>query len=130
MSAISFVAVPDYDKLEGYKTISFGSFVALLSRKRSFIFMTTEAATNTCASAERLNDSIKDYIIKNPERNIEAIINDLGDLRFYMQAIMNLFGLDEQTILQANADKLVERYKELVYNSEAPNRRADKDSGD
>ena len=43
-----------------------------------------------------------------------------------MQAVMNLFGVDEQEILQANAEKLSTRYKSLTYTQEAAWAREDK----
>lgn len=42
----------------------------------------------------------------------------LGHLRFYTQAIQNLYDLPEQEILQAFANSQIKRYKELQYTPE------------
>ena len=57
------------------------------------------------------------------------IIEELGDLRFFMQAIQNLFGISESAILQHNSNKLSTRYAGLAYSDVAAVTRLDKDNG-
>lgn len=60
----------------------------------------------------------------------ESVIEELGDLRFYEQAAMNLYGISEQEVLNYNAKKLGERYAKLRYSNEAAAARADKRKDD
>jgi hypothetical protein len=56
-------------------------------------------------------------------------VEELGDLRFYIQAVMNTLGISEYEILQENANKLRVRYAGLSYSNEAAIARADKATG-
>ena len=73
-------------------------------------------------------DAIKKAVIynKNSSESRTHIVEELGDIRFYIQAICQMFEITEQEILQANADKLAKRYVQLTYTDEAANLRADK----
>ena len=130
-SAISFVSVPDFDGPEGArKTISYEAFVALLFKTETFRHMVDHARGGVCEEAGELSTCLKRHVVYKKDLDRKNLVEELGDLRFFMQAVMNLFDVDEQEILQANAEKLSARYKSFSYSQEAAWLRADKPSGE
>jgi NTP pyrophosphatase (non-canonical NTP hydrolase) len=109
------------------KTIRYDFFVGNLFKKDpSFPFMALHAAIGVCGEAGELGDAIKKFAVYGKPIDRENIIEELGDLRFYMQAAMNLWGITEYEVLQGNANKLGKRYVGLQYSDEAAQARADK----
>ena len=132
MSAISFVSVPDPEStLQGaYKVIPYPAFVALLFKQESFRHMVDHARGGVCEEAGELSTCLKRHVVQGKPLDRANLVEELGDLRFFMQAVMNLFDVDEQIVLQANAEKLSARYKSLTYTQEAAWNRADKPTGE
>ena len=126
MSAISFVTVPSQVDPTCYDVIGYPAFVALLFKQETFRHMVDHARGGICEEAGELSTCLKRHVVYGQDLNKLNLIEELGDLRFFMQAVMNLFGVDEQEILQANADKLSTRYKSLAFSEEAATIRADK----
>jgi NTP pyrophosphatase (non-canonical NTP hydrolase) len=77
-----------------------------------------------------LSDAIKKFTIYGKELDRNNVIEELGDLLFYMQAIMNKLQIPVSDVLQANADKLAKRYVTLEYSDAAAIARADKKEGE
>lgn len=88
------------------------------------------AAVGISGEAGELLDAVKKTWIYNKPLDRANVIEELGDLRFYIQAMMNVLRISEQEILQSNANKLAVRYKGLVYTDEAAQKRADKAPGE
>lgn len=84
------------------------------------------AILGLCSEAGELADPIKAHVIYGKPLDLENVIEELGDLRFYMQAIQNCLGISESDILLFNAAKLRKRYAILTYSDEAAIARADK----
>jgi NTP pyrophosphatase (non-canonical NTP hydrolase) len=84
------------------------------------------AALGICGEAGELADAIKKRYVYGKPLDVQNVIEELGDLRFYMEAVMNLLGIGDQEVLQANANKLAVRYKSLTYSDVAAVERADK----
>lgn len=84
------------------------------------------AAMGVTGEAGELCDAIKRHVVYGKDADIKNIVEELGDLEFYMQDVRNKYGIARDTTLQANADKLGERYKGLMYTDEAAIARADK----
>jgi NTP pyrophosphatase (non-canonical NTP hydrolase) len=84
------------------------------------------AAVGTSGEAGELLDAIKKVWIYNKPLDRENIVEELGDLRFYMQALMIYANITEQEVLQHNANKLAKRYVGLQYSDQAAQARADK----
>lgn len=114
----------------GEAQIRYDQFVAQLFKADTAPMMALHAALGVCGEAGELADAIKKQYVYGKGVDIENIIEELGDLRFYIQAVMNHYGLREQDILQVNANKLALRYKSLTYSDEAAIDRADKKLGD
>lgn len=110
----------------GTEAIRYDAFVALLFKQQSFSMMQLHAALGVCGEAGELADVVKKEVIYGKGHDRAHLIEELGDLRFYVQAVMNLNGISEQEVLQTNVNKLSIRYKQLRYSDEAAQSRADK----
>lgn len=84
------------------------------------------AAMGVSGESGELCDALKKVAIYGKKLDRDNIVEELGDIRFFMQAIMNRYQITDTEVLQDNANKLSERYKELVYTDEAAIARADK----
>jgi phosphoribosyl-ATP pyrophosphohydrolase len=124
-----FVLVPTDDPTApepGLRTIRYDQFVAQLLKADTAPMMKLHAALGVCGEAGELADAVKKEIIYGKPMDRAHIVEELGDLWFYMQAVQNLYEIHEQEILQHNADKLAKRYASLTFSSEAAIARADK----
>ena len=119
----SFVIVDD-------TPIRYDVFVASLFKQETFRHMVDHARGGVCEEAGELSTWLKKHVVYGKELQMDKVIEELGDLEFFCQAIKNLFMISDQEILQANADKLSERYKGLKYSDEAAIARADKTEGE
>lgn len=76
-------------------------------------------------AGELLDASKKVWIYEKPV-DVEHIIEEMGDLRWYYQAMLNMLGLKDEDIQAANTIKLQKRYPDGVYSNEQAIARADK----
>lgn len=83
-------------------------------------------AMGVSGEAGELTDALKKHAIYGKELDRTNVIEELGDLRFYMQALMNKLQILESEILQHNADKLGKRYPKGTYSNQDAIARADK----
>jgi len=90
------------------------------------------AATGIAGEGGEVLDAIKKVAIYNKPLDVENIVEELGDLEFYMeqlrQRVSKLVGypITREMCLEANIAKLSERYKSLTYSDQAAQDRADK----
>lgn len=132
--SVGFVFIPnDMKDPEGEgKTLRYSEFVRRLFKQQTPELMKSHAAIGLAGEAGEAADAVKRDIIYNhthtPEGKTirEALIEELGDLSFYMQATMQLYEITGQEVIQHNAVKLAERYKKLEYSDKAAAERADK----
>lgn len=83
------------------------------------------AAVGISGEAGELLDAIKKNWIYNKPLDRENVIEELGDLNFYMQHLQNVLGISDATIIEHNFNKLRVRYKN-GYSDAAAQARADK----
>jgi NTP pyrophosphatase (non-canonical NTP hydrolase) len=72
-----------------------------------------------------LLDAIKKWAIYQKPLDIDNVIEELGDIEFYLEGIRQKLGLNRNRILEHNIEKLRRRYG-TKYTNEAAQRRADK----
>lgn len=75
--------------------------------------------------AGEISDAIKKHVIYRKPLDISNLIEELGDLEFYMEALRQHLGLSRDGILAANIAKLQKRYAD-GYSDRAAHERADK----
>lgn len=117
---------PDAPDQDSHNLVRYDDFVRQLFKADTEPMMALHAALGCAGEAGELADAIKKEYIYGKVRDRENIVEELGDLRFYMQAVMNHYGISESEVLQANGDKLAKRYNGLRYSDAAAINRADK----
>lgn len=76
--------------------------------------------------AGELLDAIKKATIYRKELDVENVIEELGDLEFYMERIRQIIGVSREEILKRNVAKLSKRYSSGKYSNDQAKERADK----
>lgn len=77
--------------------------------------------------AGELGDAIKKQCFYNKPLDLENVIEELGDLEFYMEGLRQSLQISREETLNANVRKLKTRYDGLKFSNEAAHRRADKE---
>lgn len=83
-------------------------------------------ATGVCTEAGELLDAIKKMAIYNKQLDRDNVIEELGDIEFYMQQVRSRLNITREETLKANMEKLAIRYKNYRYTDQAAIDRADK----
>lgn len=83
------------------------------------------AAVGISGEAGEILDAVKKTWVYGKSVDVTNIIEELGDLEFYMQALRNLIYTSRDEILLRNMDKLAKRYPD-GYSDTAAIERADK----
>lgn len=76
--------------------------------------------------AGELLDAIKKVAIYQKNIDMENVIEELGDLEFYMEGLRQSLGITREETLTANIVKLSKRYSGLQYSDTKAQARADK----
>lgn len=87
------------------------------------------AATGIVGEAGELIDAIKKHVIYNKPLDLENVIEELGDLEFYMEQLRQRLGIAREETLAANITKLSKRYEGMKYSDQAARERKDKEEG-
>jgi NTP pyrophosphatase (non-canonical NTP hydrolase) len=76
-----------------------------------------------------LFDAIKKFVIYEKPLDKANVIEELGDLEFYMEGLRAALGITRQQTLEANMVKLGKRYEAGRFSNQAAQTRADKAEG-
>ena len=106
--------------------VRYDQFVKQLFKADTEEGMMIHAVLGISGESGELVDAVKKRVIYGKPLDIQNVIEELGDMRFYMEALMNVLGISDREVLQANANKLATRYKGLTYSDAAAIARADK----
>lgn len=79
-----------------------------------------------CGETGELLDAIKKAIIYRKPLDRENVIEELGDIEFYLEGLRQGLGIAREETLEANIAKLSKRYDGLHYSDKAAQTRADK----
>jgi NTP pyrophosphatase (non-canonical NTP hydrolase) len=82
-------------------------------------------AVGISGESGELLDAVKKHVIYNKPLDRENVIEELGDLEFYMEGLRQGFDITRKETLDANIAKLGVRYKG-GYSDKAAQERADK----
>ena len=89
----------------------------------------THMALGIAGEAGEIVDAIKKFVIYGKFLDMKNVIEELGDMEFYMEHLRQILCLSREEILDANMQKLLKsdnaRYKN-GYSDEAAQERADK----
>lgn len=84
------------------------------------------AAVGVAGEAGELLDAIKKHVVYNKELDITNVIEELGDLEFYMEQLRQEFGISRIDTLAYNYVKLMKKRYPNGYTDAAAQERADK----
>lgn len=76
--------------------------------------------------AGELFDAVKKHVIYGKELDRENVIEELGDLEFYLEGLRQILNITRPECLAHNIGKLSKRYESLTFSNEAAQKRADK----
>jgi NTP pyrophosphatase (non-canonical NTP hydrolase) len=82
-------------------------------------------AVGISGESGELLDAVKKHVIYNKEIDRENVIEELGDLEFYMEGLRQGFNITREETIVANIAKLGVRYAK-GYSDKAAQERADK----
>lgn len=82
-------------------------------------------ALGVCGEAGELADAIKKAAIYRKPIDLANVVEELGDLEFYMEGVRQAYGITRLETLQHNRAKLSKRYAKGYSNQQAQDR-ADK----
>lgn len=83
-------------------------------------------AVGIAGEAGELLDAIKKRVIYRKQLDVANVIEELGDLEFFMEGLRQNLGITRDDTINANIAKLSARYQKLGYSNEAAQKRADK----
>ena len=83
-------------------------------------------AVGVSGEAGELLDAVKKSAIYNKPLDMQNVIEELGDLEFYMQGLRDALGISRETCLHSNMNKLSIRYADKKYSNHQESDRADK----
>lgn len=83
-------------------------------------------AVGVSGEAGELLDAVKKVAIYAKPVDRENVVEELGDLEFYMEGLRQGLNITREETLEANIKKLSKRYGSLKYSNEAAQARADK----
>ena len=84
-------------------------------------------ATGVSGEAGELLDAVKKHVVYQKPLDRVNIIEELGDLEFYMEGLRQQLGISRKQTLEQNKRKLAVRYAGYEYSNEAAQNRADKE---
>lgn len=99
-----------------------GCDIVLSNEQKHYIHM----LMGICGEAGELIDAIKKSTIYNKPLDHENVIEELGDIEWYMEGLRASLGVSREEVLQYNVTKLFKRYPDLKYTDKAAQERADK----
>lgn len=114
--------------------VTFEAMVAALVKPGEKIIedLTPESAHNlhmavgVSGEAGELLDAVKRQAIYKKPIDRENVIEEMGDIEFYLEGLRKSLGITREETLAYNMKKLGERYKNFVYSNQAAQDRADK----
>jgi len=63
-----------------------------------------------CGETGEVSDHIKKAIFQGHEFDTEKVVNELGDVCWYVAVLAKGLNVDLETVMQKNIDKLMKRY--------------------
>lgn len=83
-------------------------------------------AVGVAGEGGELLDAVKRWAIYQKPLDLENVVEELGDLEFFMEGLRQRLGIQRETTLLYNEVKLSKRYKQKYTDAEAA-ARADKE---
>lgn len=101
-------------------------FVRRLFKDEDFKAQLNHCALGLAGEVGEIVDIIKKHTVYGKVLDGQHLFEELGDLRFYLQALVNVVGFGMNNIESGNMRKLNKRYSEGSYSNAQAIARADK----
>lgn len=85
-------------------------------------------AVGVAGEAGELLDQVKKYVIYNKDLDLDNVIEELGDLEFYISGIRSQLKIARKEVLNQNVKKLSIRYESKYSDAQAIKRKDKKGS--
>lgn len=76
--------------------------------------------------AGEIIDCVKKYTIYNKPLDMDNLIEELGDMEFYLEGLRQALSINRETTIVHNINKLSKRYEGIKYSDKAAQERKDK----
>jgi len=83
-------------------------------------------ALGIAGESGELVDAIKKHIIYGKQIDLVNVVEELGDIEFFLEGIRQSFDLTREETILGNIEKLSKRYATLSYSDKQAQERADK----
>lgn len=83
-------------------------------------------SSKLCSEAGELMDAVGKLCYYNRVIDLDNVIEELGDIEFYLSGFRQSLGILRDTTLRSNMEKLTKRYKDFKYTDEQAHQRNDK----
>lgn len=83
-------------------------------------------AVGVAGEAGELIDAVKKYVVYNKDIDRENLVEEMGDIEFYMEGLRSSLGITREETITANMVKLGKRYSGGTYSDLDAQVRADK----
>lgn len=83
-------------------------------------------AVGISGEAGELLDAVKKHAIYQKSLDITNVVEELGDLEFFMEGLRSTLGISRDEVLAKNINKLSARYHSGAYSNQQAQQRADK----
>jgi NTP pyrophosphatase (non-canonical NTP hydrolase) len=116
------MAVIKHNEMVAALVKSGDAIIASLTPEKAHVL---HMAVGISGEAGELLDAVKKHVIYNKEIDRENVVEELGDLEFYMEGLRQGFNITREETIIANIAKLGVRYAK-GYSDAAAQERADK----
>lgn len=113
-----------YDKMTAALSKAGSDIISELSPEKADLL---HMAVGVSGEAGELLDAVKKTAIYGKPLDHKNMVEELGDLEFYMSRIRQIIGVTRDEVLEQNYDKLSKRYSAGKYSNEQAQYRADKE---
>jgi NTP pyrophosphatase (non-canonical NTP hydrolase) len=83
-------------------------------------------AVGISGEAGEILDAIKKHAIYQKSLDVSNVVEELGDLEFFMEGLRAAIGVSREEVLGVNMKKLAKRYHRGTYSNQQAQQRADK----
>ena len=105
-----------------YEQFVEGLFKPMTHRKDELL----HATVGISGEAGELLDAIKKHWAYGRELDTENVLEEMGDIEFYMQALRTVLSVTREQVIEGNVEKLLRRYPGVRYSDAAAIARLDK----
>lgn len=116
-----------YQKDQGISLPKYGPLPEGLTAEKMHLF---HMAIGIFGEAAELLNAVYGHVDNNEELDMENVVEELGDIEFFMEGFRQGINKTRASLLQANITKLGQRYDGFKYSDAAAQNRSDKTEDD